>query len=93
MTTPRKHAALIKAWADGAEIERFSNEFNCWVDCEYPLFSSDLEYRIKTENIIKRNIYIDTVGDIICRPCINPDKCNIEFTFNAAGQLEKVRRI
>jgi hypothetical protein len=40
-----KHADLIHAWADGAEIEIF----NCgqWVVVQHPTFSGSLEYRIK----------------------------------------------
>lgn len=47
-----KHAELIKAWADGAEIERL----NIWIsghktwEPEIPLlWNEDLEYRIKPE--------------------------------------------
>ena len=46
MNTKRhKHADLIHAWADGAEIEIF----NCgkWVVVQHPTFSGSLEYRIK----------------------------------------------
>jgi hypothetical protein len=40
-----KHADLIHAWAEGAEIEIF----NCgqWVVVQHPTFSGSLEYRIK----------------------------------------------
>jgi len=40
-----KHADLIHAWAEGAEIEIF----NCgqWVAVQHPTFSGSLEYRIK----------------------------------------------
>ena len=46
MKTPHKHAALIKAWADGAEIEkRWGDEWieHKWVD----IWHHDFEYRIK----------------------------------------------
>jgi hypothetical protein len=40
-----RHADLIHAWAEGAEIEIF----NCgqWVVVQHPTFSGSLEYRIK----------------------------------------------
>jgi hypothetical protein len=53
--TPHKHAEIIKAWADGAEIEartlcthvRNSNE---WFDTTDPVWSNkNLDFRIKPE--------------------------------------------
>ena len=46
--TPHKHAALIKAWADGAEIERwFGKEWRKHTWCD--IWVHDFEYRIKPE--------------------------------------------
>ena len=45
---PHKHAELIKAWADGAEIE-CKNSDGTWFISEYPTWSDDCEYRIKPE--------------------------------------------
>ena len=44
---PHKHAALIKAWADGAEIECFYTVFKDWLVVEKPSWDVDLNYRIK----------------------------------------------
>ncbi len=41
----RKHAELIKAWADGAKIEAKINGF--WVMAKIPSWLEDTEYRIK----------------------------------------------
>lgn len=54
MNTPHKHAAVIKAWADGAQIERRkldSRSALCrdWSLAKYPSFSGDWEYRVKPE--------------------------------------------
>jgi len=49
MGTPHKHAELIKAWADGAEIEYKDEPFRKWTLLPYPHFNSDGEYRIKPE--------------------------------------------
>ena len=48
---PHKHAELIKAWADGAEIEYFSPSFQKWcaTDNQTLLWKDDFEYRIKPE--------------------------------------------
>lgn len=55
MKTPHKHAELIKAWADGAEIQsRFvvindTNEGHVWVDTPNPAWDFEKIYRIKPE--------------------------------------------
>ena len=46
---PHKHAELIKAWADGAEIERYDHEDKDWLDDEQPIWYEADEYRIKPE--------------------------------------------
>ena len=68
--TPHKHAELIKAWADGAEIQyRFHT---CWIDTENPVWNPDFDYRIKPKTIKYRqyivrydggNIGVNTVMD------------------------------
>ena len=46
---PHKHAELIKAWADGAEIEwRHFNE-EVWWPAKTPSWNINCEYRIKPE--------------------------------------------
>lgn len=48
MGTPHKWAELIKAWADGAEVQIFVG--NEWHDIQNPRFdSSESKYRIKPE--------------------------------------------
>ena len=46
MAQPHKHAALIHAWADGAEIEQelFGGT---WIDSPLPSWNLDISYRIK----------------------------------------------
>lgn len=47
---PRKHAELIKAWADGAEIQYKTNNGHYWVDDKDPCWNIDeFEFRIKPE--------------------------------------------
>lgn len=46
---PHKHAELIKAWADGAEIEAKWPEEDEWVDSINPTWSEGRMYRIKPE--------------------------------------------
>ena len=50
---PHKHAEVIKAWADGAEIQsRISN--SGWVDCSTPHWYEGSEYRVKPKDVIKK---------------------------------------
>ena len=45
---PHKHAELIKAWADGAEIQAKDMRDN-WHDVLKPNWDEECEYRIKPE--------------------------------------------
>lgn len=45
MNKPHKHAELIKAWADGAEIEWLDTD-GYWVPTRYPFFHDSDKYRI-----------------------------------------------
>ena len=47
MKTPHKHAELIKAWADGAEIE--VRDSLVWQETTTPTWRGYFEYRIKPE--------------------------------------------
>ena len=49
MKQPHKHAELIKAWADGAEIEYWSEFQNQWKDAYTPNWELRIQYRIKPE--------------------------------------------
>ena len=51
MKTPHKHAELIKAWADGAEIQFYDVLTGSWKDCKGEIFlwHPTSEYRIKPE--------------------------------------------
>jgi len=50
MNKPHKHAELIKAWADGAEIEcKVVNGPWIAINSESPFWYKDNEYRIKPE--------------------------------------------
>lgn len=43
---PRVHAKLIKAWADGAQIEYFHKNQQQWVLCAVPGWAKHIQYRI-----------------------------------------------
>lgn len=43
----RKHAKLIHAYADGAEIELFNKHSKKWESVDHPKWAEDLSYRVK----------------------------------------------
>lgn len=51
MGKPHKHAELIRAWADGAEIEYYVVSSSKWHRCveNKPAWDTMMEYRIKPE--------------------------------------------
>ena len=51
MGKPHKHAEIIKAWADGAEIQVKPMCWATWADTPCPSWESGLEYRIKPKTI------------------------------------------
>lgn len=58
MNKPHVHAEVIKAWADGAEIEVRLNSNRGWVKCGRPIWDEEYEYRVKPKVTHKiGNIY------------------------------------
>lgn len=52
MNKPHKHCELIKAWADGAEIQVKDPNTDKWSPLrEYPIWYEDMKYRIKPQTI------------------------------------------
>ncbi len=54
MNKPHKHAEVIKAWADGAEIEVRYDSGSKWATCNPPYWYVDEEYRIKPQPVITK---------------------------------------
>lgn len=58
MNTPHKHAAIIKAWADGAQIELSLPNMHAWTSTKNPNWRENLNYRVKpTEKTYWFNVY------------------------------------
>jgi hypothetical protein len=85
MNKPHKHAELIKAWADGAEIE-VNCPKNGWVSVSNPYWSDDREqseYRIKPKPDVVNTLCLDySRGGI-------DDTSLIELTFD--GETGKLK--
>jgi hypothetical protein len=58
---PHKHAELIKAWADGAEIQVRIASSNEWGNAVNPYWAEHYEYRIKPEPKPDTFVYPETV--------------------------------
>ena len=87
MGTKHKHAEVIKAWADGEEVEyrTFQGDW-ALLDIPSPTWSYR-EYRVKTKNIVvTRSVMYDPVYGYV-EDYNNPTKCNIEYTFTPEGKL------
>lgn len=50
---PHKHAAIIKAWADGAMVQVYSDQYQAWVDVpgNNPPKWTGSNYRIKPDEV------------------------------------------
>jgi len=87
MKQPHKHAALIKAWADGAEIEAYDG--NRWLETLKPQWNEKFLYRIKPEpkpDVVKyavaNRLYTGTL--------IRSHDCNLTLVFDGeTGKLKK----
>jgi hypothetical protein len=93
MKTPHKHAEIIKAWADGAEIECKFDEFDSWAVVYPPHWNPDYEYRIKPEP--KPDVFQDFyfwVGNGIIVSCFaknTSNPANVRITFDGeTGELK-----
>ena len=72
-----KHAELIKAWADGAEIQQYMISLDGWEDCTYdPSWNANKMYRIKPEP--KPELFYSTM------------RLNLELRLECDGPLIKI---
>ena len=71
MGTPHKHAALIKAWADGAEIQWRSESHPGWEDAKTPNWYDNFDYRIKPLTKVKKYRYVYKLANN--SPCLTND--------------------
>ena len=49
MAQRHKHADVIIAWANGADVQYRSNTNDCWHDCKNPRWVDHFKYRAKPE--------------------------------------------
>lgn len=83
MTTPHKHAALIKSWAAGAEIQWWDPGLCEWRDSHTPTWNPQWAYRIKHDpkpDVIQQVRLRGFTRGIIVLPCSNQP--NLSLTFD-----------
>lgn len=95
---PHKHAALIKAWADGAEIELYDGGVGQWLLSPTPRWYNECQYRIKSEpkpDVVKfANVYLNCDGSAVFDVCGATHGCGgdaIKFTFD--GETLKLKAV
>ena len=91
---PHKHAEVIKAWADGAQIQAYDNHLHIWVDLFLtPTWTSE-KYRIKPEpkpDYVYYGVF-DMDGSIKIGSCftkLNHKSDQIKITFD--GETGKLK--
>lgn len=50
---PHVHAEVIKAWADGAEIEWRCEDTHNWTSTDKPSWNKYTQYRVKPQPVVK----------------------------------------
>lgn len=86
MGQPHKHAAIIKAWADGETIEVQIGED--WQKVINPLFRIEAIYRVKPKNITVRRILSYNIHTEMTQTfSFSHGDPNIEYTFDPNGKL------
>lgn len=85
---PHIHSELIKAWADGAEIQFLGDVSGTWMDCT-PSWKSHIQYRIKPEPKPDRvefsNVYKNALG------CLNKDSESLDRWARNANEAYRGR--
>lgn len=92
MSTPHKHAALIKAWADGAEIQIWMDA-EMWINDKVPIWDIRDRYRIKPEpkpNTVKYGL---VSSDKTCIYIMDdlPNNNDIKVVFD--GETKKLKSV
>jgi hypothetical protein len=94
LKTPHKHAALIKAWADGAEIEEKHFAFKGWRPFSggYWAENDDWEYRIKPEpkpDVVRWVWATEKLGVDNSKNVYTTKEPNMKITFDGeTGELK-----
>ncbi len=90
-TIPHVHAAIIKAWADGAIIQ--VKDYTIWEDTPTPQWRADCEYRIKPEPkpVVVRYVQLKATGEYMRCTLDRVNVSNLKYLFDGeTGELKAV---
>lgn len=99
MKKPQKHAEVIKAWADGAEIEYRGDESEIWTMASTPSWRENAQYRVKPEPkpdvVMYRQIKVTRFPDAGSSSghvaCTTELPANVEMLFDGeTGELKEI---
>ena len=85
---PHKHAELIKAWADGAEIQ-LKGRNNEWIDI-FPDWQDECEYRIKPESKPDIEEELTVYRNMAWQFGEPPDRWNYPKVYTPIGNLKLI---
>jgi hypothetical protein len=102
---PHIHADVIKAWADGAQIERYAGRLKgleIWNTCPFPTWKEFDQYRIKPEPkpdvvtygqavLMLGNGHVPTIVKLTDGGTVKWRTDNVKFVFD--GESEKLKSV
>jgi hypothetical protein len=86
--TPQIHADMIKAWADGYDIEAFNPERQQWVLCPVPGWFADIEYRARpgvlerAKEPVFREYFVNVAPDVFNEEYVELANHNADDRYN-----------
>ena len=91
MGTKQIHAEVIKAWADGEEIEVFVGD--TWQPTVNPMWINSNSYRVKPKNIVvTRHLCYGVCGNVVMN-FADAGEPNIKYEFTPEGKLVSVKML
>ena len=93
MNKPHIHAEVIKAWADGAEIEFYNVLDASWDKTPSPCWNASMQYRIKPvpKPDIVATIHLSSKGNVWFKADIAPCAMNMVATFD--GETHELKSV
>jgi hypothetical protein len=97
MSVPHKHAEIIKAWADGYQVEAYNPERDSWISVVEPGWFNDIEYRVKPGVIESREplsydvrVDLDPFNDDLIDFHNHSDDYNLRLVFKDEKLIEAI---
>lgn len=87
----KKHAELIKAWADGAKIQVKYETAPDWTDIENPRWTDNLEYRVKPKEDEEKVQYYYINANTHIYKVFDADSADLKVIFDA--NTHQVKRV